>query len=349
MRSNTGAWRRLLRPGCRLIAVVKADAYGHGAVAIARAVLAAGADELAVATAGEGAQLRAAGIAAPILVVGPSAPGDAEAIVGARLRPAIADLATASALAAAAGERPLEVEIEVDTGMRRHGVAAGEFAALLRALRVHRSLRVVSVFTHFAGLDRAALPALQQQWQAFTAAVGEPGGVFARHACNTLATLLLPAAHADAVRIGGGLYGFVPGDLADPGLVPALALKSRVVGVRAAAAGDRVGYGGAHTCARATTLALLPCGYADGLTRAHWNGGDVLLRGGRARIVGHVSMNQMVVDVGDLGAAIGDEVVLLGRQGDERIRAEARAGPSGSAYEVTSLLRTDLPRRYVSG
>lgn len=350
VRTNLARLRARLAPGCRVVAVVKADGYGHGAIAVAQAALTAGADELAVADAREGAVLRAAGIAAPILIVGPSRPGDAARIVAHRLVPAIADLDVAAALARAARGR-LDVEIEVDTGMRRHGVPAADLLAFVRALRVHGRLRVTGVFTHFAGTDAAAAPAMRAQWATFADAVAElraAGHAVRAHACNTLGALLLPEAHADAVRIGGGLYGFDPG-CGDLALQPALTLATHVAGLRPAAAGDPVGYGGLHRCAQATTLALLPCGYADGLSRAHWNGGAVLVGGRRVPIVGHVSMNQMVVDLGDVPAAVGDPVVLLGAQGGERLRPEERAAAGCSAYEVTALLRLDLPRRYRDG
>ncbi len=355
VRANVARLRGRLRRGCAFVAVVKADGYGHGAVAIAQAALTAGAAELAVADVREGAVLRAAGIAAPILVVGPSAPAEAVALVAHRLVPAVADLELAGALAqaaTAAGARaPVAIEIEVDTGMRRHGVPVADLLQFVRALRLHRTLRIAGVFTHFAGTEASAMVELRAQWQAFAAAVAalRATGVDVRaHACNTLGAMLLPEAHADAVRIGGGMYGFDPGR-ADFVLQPALTLASRIVGLRAAARGDRIGYGGAHVCGADTRLGLLPCGYADGLSRAHWNGADVLVRGRRARVVGHVSMNQMVVDLGDIAAALGDEVVLLGSQAGIRLRAEERAAHSCSPYEVTALLRPELVRSYRDG
>jgi alanine racemase len=344
VRHNVAALRARLRRGCDLIAVVKADAYGHGAVEVARATLAAGAAALAVGDAQEGARLRAAGVDAPILIVGPSRAADVESILRHRLVASVADDELARALDARA-TGPVDVQVEVDTGMARHGVPAGAAADFARRLRAFPRLRLAGIYTHFAGVAAAERPALMLQLLLFRAVLQQLGAERPRaHACNTLAACLLPDAHFDAVRIGGGLYGFDPG-VPGIGLRPALALKTTVAGVRHAAAGDRVGYGGTHACAAATTLALLPCGYADGLSRAHWNGAEVLLRGRRVPVVGQVSMNQTVVDVGDAGdVAIGDEVVLLGAQGSERVRAEERVAAGGSVYEVTSLLRSDLPR-----
>jgi alanine racemase len=349
VRQNVRSLRARLRHGCALLAVVKADGYGHGAEAVARAALDAGAAGLAVGDAFEGARLRAAGIDARILIVGPSAPADAPAIVRHRLVASVADLRLAQALAAHGGRGPIDVEVEIDTGMRRHGVLAAGAPEFVRGLRTWPALRLCGFYTHFAGHDAAAVPATRRQFETFLAVLrtlAPAGAAAAAHACNTLAACLLPEAHLDAVRVGGGIYGFDPGV---PGIAlrPALALKTRVAALRAAAAGDRVGYGGVFRCSAATTLALLPCGYADGLPRALWDGAEVLVRGLRARVAGLVSMNQMTVDVGAVpDVAVGDEVVLLGAQGGERVRAEDRVGRGGSPYEVTCLLRPDLLRVY---
>jgi alanine racemase len=347
VRDNLARVRARVGAQCRVVAVVKANAYGHGAIQVAKAALAAGARELAVADCGEGARLREAGIDAPVCILGPSLPEEAATIVGNRLVPTVCDLDLARALDGAA-RGPIAIEVELDTGMRRHGVAHEDALAFVRSLRVHRNLRVRAVFTHFAGLDEEALPDIRQQWERFCAArheLARAGHDLQAHACNSLGADLMPEAHADAVRVGGALYGFDVGS--EPsGLRPAMTLKTRVCAVHGAAPGDRVGYGGIHRVERATTLALLPCGYADGLSRAHWNGGAALVRGVRVPIVGHVSMNQTVLDVGDMEVAPGDEVVLLGEQGGRRIRAEERAAAGCSAYEVTALLRADLPRRY---
>lgn len=349
VRHNVALLRSRLRAGCDVVAVVKADGYGHGAVQIARAVTAAGVHTLAVANAEEGAELREAGIQSRILVVGPSLPRDVDALLQHRLEPSVADPELAAALQARA-TGPIDIQVEVDTGMSRHGVSAGSAAAFVRGLRVHPHLRVAGIYTHFAGLDAAARPALMLQLLVFRAALQQLGEERPMvHACNTLAACLLPEAHFDAVRLGGGLYGFDPG-VPCPGLRPVLALKTVVAGVRPINIGESVGYGASWRASKATTLALLPCGYADGLARANWNDAEVLVRGKRARVVGHVSMNQMVVDVGaQEGIALGDEVVLLGAQGTERVRAEDRVLPGGSAYEITSLLRSDLPRLYRGG
>lgn len=354
---NVRACRRLLPAGCRLVAVVKANAYGHGMVRVARTALLHGADELAVANVHEGAQLRAGGCTAPILIAGPTAPSEAGLVVQHGLMPSLGCAELARALAAAT-RRYLPVHVEIDTGMSRHGVPIAELPAFVQRLHERGRLTIAGVYTHFAatGTGAADRDAMLRQLAAFTRAVD---GVRAlrgvrRHACNTLGALLLPDAHLDAVRIGGGLYGFDPfHGSASPGPValrPALALKGRLVGLRDVPIGAAVGYGGTFVTTRPSRLGLLPLGYADGLTRELWNGAAVLVRGVRAPIVGVVSMNQTVVDVTCVaGAMLGDEVVLLGAQGAERVRAEERVGPGGSAYEVTTLLRSSLPRRCLGG
>jgi alanine racemase len=353
VRHNVEQLRRQLAPACELIAVVKSNAYGHGLPAIARTALAAGAARLAVGSVAEGLALRAANVGAPILIAGPTMPEQAATAVAHDLTVSVASLPLADAVAAAA-RRPVDVEVEIDTGMRRHGVPVAEAAAFLRELAARSKLQLGGVYTHFAALTPAQLPALRAQLRSFRRALANlrlHGDRPRLHACNTLAALLLPAAHFDGVRIGGGLYGFDPLRGRGPvALRPALTLKCRLASVRSARSGDAVGYGGAHVCRGASRLGLLPLGYADGLSRALWSGAEVLVRGRRARIVGLVSMNLTVVDVSAVpDAAVGDEVVLLGRQGDDCIAAEDRVPVGGSVYEVTALLRSDLPRVYTGG
>jgi alanine racemase len=360
---NVRAWRSALPLTSRLLAVVKSDGYGHGMLRVARTALQSGADELVVACVQEGAVLRAAGITAPILIAGPVGPDEAPAVVQHGLVASLGSLELASALAKAT-RRYLPVHIEVDTGMTRHGVAPSELASFVHALEQRGRLAIAGVFTHFAGLGAGDLELMQRQLQRFTSvvdAVQSLRGV-RRHACNTLGAMMLPEAALDAVRIGGGLYGFDPrrselGAMANPAmgnpamanvaLRPALELKAQVVGLRLAQVGDCIGYGGTFVCQRPTRLALIPIGYGDGLSRELWRDAEVLVRGRRAPIVGAVSMNQIVVDVTDLPPVVfGEEVVLLGKMGNEQVWAEDRVPPGGCAYEVTSLLQARLPRVY---
>ena len=360
---NVRAWREAFPKSSRLLAVVKSDGYGHGMLRVARTALQAGADELVVACVQEGAALRAAGITAQILIAGPVGPDEAPAVVQHGLIASLGSLELANALAKAT-RRYLPVHIEVDTGMTRHGVAPAELLAFVRSLEQRGRLAIAGVYTHFAGLGAEDLEGMRRQLQVFTSAVDGVRSLrgVRRHACNTLGAMMLPEASLDAVRIGGGLYGFDPrrgqqrphadGMASTVGMAalrlrPALQLKAQVVGLREAAVGDRIGYGGTFVCQRATRLALLPIGYGDGLARELWRDAEVLIRGRRAPIVGAISMNQIVVDVTDLPAVVfGEEVVLIGAMGDDQVWAEDRVPPGGSAYEVTSLLQARLPRVY---
>lgn len=354
---NVDSLVRQLRPGCRLVAVVKGDAYGHGMVPVARTVLGAGAAALAVANAEEGVALRAAGIRAETMIIGPSLPDEVPLIVEHGLVPAIADVALAEALdrevtrAVRFGARrtgACRVQVEVDTGLRRHGVPAMEAPALVRRIRALPGLSLCGVYTHFCAIrpEHAGLASAQRDiFAEVLRSLRDDGLREPVHACNTLSSALLPDAHFDALRIGGGLHG-LGATARELGLEPTLTLRSRVAMVRRVQRGDLVGYGGTHVCERDTVLAVLPCGYADGLTRATWTGRDVLVHGCRVPIVGLVSMNQTIVDVGGVPGPVqpGDEVVLLGAQGGERVRAEERVAPGGSSYEVTTLLSGTLPR-----
>lgn len=362
---NVRVLRAALPEQSRLIAVVKSDGYGHGMLRVARTALQNGAVELAVANVQEGAALRAAGIRAPILIAGPTAIEDAPAVVQHGLVASIGCLELASALARAT-RRFLPVQIEVDSGMTRHGVAPSELGSFVSELESRGRLAIAGVYTHFAGVTRSHREQMERQLATFVAAVDSVRSLrgVRRHASNSLGALLLPGADLDAVRIGGAMYGIDP--LRTPGssdgqatsaevggerdhvrsqLRPAIALKAHVVGLRDAAVGDRVGYGGSHVCQRPTRLALLPIGYGEGLARDLWASAEVLVRGRRAPIVGRISMNQTVVDVTDLPEIVfGEEVVLLGEMGDQRIRPEDLAGETGCAYEVTSLLPARLSR-----
>ncbi len=360
--ANVDRLRARLPQRARLIAVVKGDAYGHSLVDVARTVLASGVDTLAVANVEEGARLRAAGIDATTHLIGPSLPHEIPELLEHRLVPALAEEGFAIDLDRAAQRHPhcgplgrgrdgpFPVQIEVDSGLRRHGIDADHARALVARVRQLPALRLTGVYTHFAAItpDHEALAQGQAEVFADVLRTLREDGLDAEiHACNTLSSTLVPDAWFDAMRIGGGLHG-LGATARRLGLEPTLTLRTRVALVRQVRAGDRVGYGGTHVCATDTTLAVLPCGYADGLSRTTWTGREVLIQGRRARIVGLVSMNQMIVDVGALPEPVwpGDEVVLLGPQGDERVRAEEQVPVGGSSYEVTTLLSAAIPRRH---
>jgi alanine racemase len=342
-----------------LCAVVKADGYGHGAVEVSRAALAAGATWLAVALVEEGVVLREAGIEAPILLLS-EAPADAvPAAVAAGLRPTaysrrgVADLAAA---ARAAGAAPVRVHLKVDTGMHRVGCPPSEVVALADAVAAEPSLRLDAVWTHLAVADEPGHPFTAEQLSRFdsvVAACDEAGHhPNLRHAANSAGAIEQPAARYDLVRCGISVYGIAP-SAALAGRVdlrPAMAIKSQVTQVKTVAAGDGISYGLRHRFDKDSAVATVPIGYADGLPRRlSAVGGEVLIGGCRRRIAGTVTMDMITVDCGDdATVAPGDEVVLIGEQGGERIGAEDWADRLDTiAYEVVAGVGPRVPRRVV--
>jgi alanine racemase len=353
---NVGVLRDAVAPA-EVWAVVKADGYGHGAVPVARAALAAGAAGLCVALVQEGAALRDAGIDAPILVLSEQPPNELAALVSNGL---IATTYTAEgidALAAAAARRwRYPVHVKVDTGMHRVGCRPEEAVEVARRLVGRAELGLAGVFTHLAVADEPHDPYTAEQLARFDEVLGglaeagiRPGLV---HAANSAGGLAHPAARRALVRAGIAVYGHPPGPgvahLAR-GLRPALSLRGRVSFVQRRAAGERISYGLRHRFERDTVVATVPVGYADGVPRRLFAaGGEVLVGGSRCPIVGVVTMDQLMVDCGpDATVAVGDEVVLLGRQGDEEVTATEWAERLGTiAYEITCGIGARVPRVY---
>lgn len=333
---NVGVLRRAAAPAA-VWAVVKADAYGHGAVPVARAAVAAGAIGLCVALAEEGAQLRRAGIDVPVLVLSEQPDEQLPSAVAARLDHTVYRAATVDRLVPLAADGPIPVHVKVDTGMQRVGADPAHALDVVDAvLAAQPALRLAGICTHLAVADEPAHPMNQVQLDRFDAVVeqvadrvaaagGDPGALLV-HAANSAGALAHPAARRSLVRAGIAVYGISPGagvdDLATE-LRPAMRLVARVSLVKRVRAGSGISYGLRHTFERDTTVATVPIGYADGVPRRlAATGGEVLVGGRRCPIVGVVTMDQLMIDVGELPVAIGDEVVLLGRQGDDEVRAE---------------------------
>jgi len=339
--------------GAALMAVVKANAYGHGAVAVARAVLSAGADRLGVICVDEGEQLRRAGITAPILVMGHTPATDAARLVDLGLTGTVGSRETAEALAGAAAQRGacLAIHLKVDTGLNRYGLTPAEALALGGWLRDAPSLEVEGVFSHFASADEADKGYTLDQYARFRQVSEGLSWVPVRHVSNTAALLDMPDLSLEMVRPGLGIYGLYPsGEVRrDLGLVPVLSLKSRVVRLTPLASGDSVSYGRTWRAARPSLVGLVMCGYADGLPRSLSNRGSVLVRGQRAPIAGRICMDMCMVDVTDVAdVAAGDEVVLIGRQGEEKITADEVAGLAGTiSYEILCAISARVPRLYL--
>lgn len=354
---NQRASRPPIRPA-RIIAVIKANAYGHGALPLARALEEAGAEWLAVADIEEGLHLRAGGIRARILVFGALSVSDLAGVFEADLTPTVASPSAGRALQAAAQDRGVRIRyhVKIDTGMHRLGFRQENLPWTLPPLLASPNLELEAAYTHFGTADEPEHPLFDAQRAAFDAAwqtVHDLGGTPQfRHAANSAALLRDSRVWYDFVRPGLLLYGVVPPPLASTlPLAPVMSLTSRVVAVKGVRAGEAVGYGGRFVADRPTSLAIVPAGYADGLDRRLEGRGHVVIRGRRAPIVGAVSMDMLTVDVTDIGAVNpGDEVVLLGSQG-EGILAALGAREMASAigtipYEVLCRLGARVERVY---
>lgn len=362
VRHNAGLLKRVVGNASLLCAVVKADAYGHGAVPVAQAALAGGASWLGVAVVEEGVELRRAGITAPVLVLSEPPPEAMAEAVAHELIPTVysaSGIAAADA-AAADGGRTVSVHLKVDTGMHRVGADPDEILPLAKAVSGTRNLILGSVWTHFAvaeGVteeDRAFTLAQTRLYDEVLASLAAAGiEVPLRHAANSAGALAHSGSRYDMVRCGIAIYGELPApELAGvlpPGtsLRPVMSLKARVSFVRRLRAGDRPSYGRKRPLAEDSVVAVVPIGYADGVPRAWFDRLGTVLVGGQPRhLAGTVTMDQIVVDCGPRGTvAVGDEVVLIGRQGSATLGASDWATALGTiSYEVLCGIGPRVPR-----
>jgi alanine racemase len=345
---------RLLKPeGAELMAVVKADAYGHGDVPVARAALEAGADWIGVALVEEGLGLRGAGIDAAILVLSEFPPGSERAGLAAGLTPSVYTDAGLARLTQASQGREIGVHVKVDTGMHRVGIYPPEATTGFVDRVAAAGLRLEALWTHFASSTEDEKTTLLQL-ETFLAVVEDVGAAGHRpgllHAANSGATILYPQTHLDLVRPGIAIYGVAPGGGAgaDLGLRPALTWRSVVTMTRRLPAGEAVSYGHRYRLERDANIATVPVGYADGYPRLLSSRADVLIRGQRCRVAGSVTMDQLIVDCRELTVEAGDDVVLLGRQGRQAVSAEELAGLAETiGYEIISGIGDRVPREYV--
>ena len=354
--ANARALKQLVA-GVKLMAVVKANGYGHGASVVAEAALEGGADWLGVYTVEEGIVLRQAGITAPVLVFGPFGSGEAADVWRSRLTPTVTSLAAADALQRVApnGET-LPFHLKIDTGLARAGLSTEDAVPFMRALRQFSALWAQGLYTHFASADDLSPEPTRSQLRLFlqTADRLEAAGhsFVLKHAANSAATLCLPEARLDMVRTGISIYGYYPSQQVDKTVAvrPALSLLSAICRVHLVPAGAGVGYGHEFRGRRPTKIALVPVGYGDGLPRAFGLGcGLALVRGRAAPVVGRVSMDQITLDVTDVpGVEVGDPVTLIGAQGDIRQTADDVARQAGTiSYEILAGLLPRVPRVYV--
>jgi alanine racemase len=345
---------RLLRQRANIpvIAVVKADAYGHGAVPVARRLAEEGVGMFAVAIAEEGVELRRAGVAGEILLLNYSDAADVALYRAYGLTPTLYDLAQAADFARAVKTltSPLPVHIKLDTGMGRLGIQAEDVGAFAAILRAAPGLAVRGVFAQLSSAEKPDSPAtpgeirgLSDALSSLRAAGLEPGLV---HLANSAGVLAHPESHFDAVRPGLALYGVLPSEsLGEEGLEPAMSLETRVMAVRRVASGTPLGYGGSFVTERPSTIAVLPIGYHDGLRRSFSGRVSVLLRGKEAPIVGSVSMDLTLVDATGCGASPGERVVCLGADAGRRVAAWDLARAAGTIpYEILCGIGSRVPR-----
>lgn len=350
-----------LRPGVQAMAVVKADGYGHGALEVARAALGAGATWLGLAMLDEALALRRAGIDAPMLVLGHTPPDSVADAVAAGISLTVyqEDVLAAVAAAGRRASRPGRVHVKVDTGMGRIGVFPEEAVAFCRRAADLPGVLLEGVFSHFAAADSADKSYTRQQFDQFRAVLDALAArgltVPLRHAANSAATMDLPETHLDLVRAGIAVYGLQPSDEVEHPLplTPAMTWKTRVVHVKRVARGNCISYGCTYQTRADSVVATLPVGYADGYSRSWSNRGYVLVAGRRVPVVGRVCMDQLMVDVTELAedgieVRVGDEAVLMGRQGEESLTADELAAGLGTiSYEIICLVGKRVPRLYL--
>ena len=355
----------------QFMAVVKANAYGHGALPVAKRALQSGADWLGVARLDEALALRSAGIEAPILVFGHTSPERADELADNDVRPTVYTVDTAGKLSRRVSARGLRirVHIKIDSGMGRLGILPDAFrpgappdapptqaAADIAQIWALPGLAVEGIYTHFASADDADKTSARKQLSIFSAlltALKKKGlSIPLCHAANSAAIIDLPEAHLDMVRAGISLYGLAPSaevGTQTVGLKPAMSLKARIVHLKQVPAGFAVSYGSTYRTAAPTTIATVPVGYADGYSRNLSNRGHMLVRGIRAPIAGRVCMDQTMLDVGHIaGVEVGDEVVVFGSQNGTGLPADELAELLGTInYEIVSAVMERVPRVYV--
>lgn len=365
IQNNARRLKEIIGAGAELMAMVKANAYGHGAVETARAALRGGATWLGVYSAGEGVELRQAGIHAPILVVGPTPAEWAPTALAYDLTLTLSSREYAAPLAAVArrlGTRA-RLHVKIDTGMTRLGLSASTAADEIRTLAQDEALEIEGLYTHFAVADEPHARGItnwgtnytRRQLEVFLRVADElaRAGITIRyrHVANSAGCIHFPEARLNLARSGILLYGLHPSrEVPRPaGFEPALAFKTRLALVRDTPPGTFVSYGATFETTRRARIGVLMTGYADGFRRGPQNYGEVLVRGKRAPVVGRVCMDQAMIDVTDIpDAQAGDEVVLIGKQGKDEISAEEVAARLGTNnYEVVTTISPRVPRRYL--
>jgi alanine racemase len=356
---NIRGFQQAVGKNAEVMAVVKANAYGHGVLQVAQTALAAGVTRLAIAIVEEGVSLRKAGILVPILILGVTPPSQADVAVKYSLTATVSSMVEAEAFSRAAvvQGKPVRLHLKIDTGMGRLGVAPDEAVGLAQAIALLPLVELEGVFTHFACADEICNPLNTKQEEQFSAVVRALRGAglaVKAHAANTATILTRPAMHWDIVRVGIGMYGYYPSEEvreAYPGLLrPVLSLVSRLSFVKEVPAGTSLSYGATFTTRTCSRVGTVPIGYADGLSRRLSNSGHMIVRGVKVPIVGRICMDQCMVLLDEVpDADVGDDVVIYGHQGSARVSVDEVADQLGTiSYEILCAINQRVPRVYTS-
>jgi alanine racemase len=351
IKHNIAEIKKLLAPASKYMAVVKANAYGHGAPAVARAAVEAGADYLGVANVKEALELREAGVLAPILILTESPTSSADEVIQHDLTQTIYSFSEAKALSDEAVKRRknVKVHVKVDTGMGRVGVLPSEAVAFITKISSLPALTVEGVFTHFAKAEDPDDTFTADQFGKFQQIVARLPQIPIKHSANSAATLFHKETHLDLVRVGLMMYGLYPQGNSRRliNLQPALAFKSRVTYLKKVPAGTPLSYGSTYVTPTETTIVTIPVGYADGYSRRLSNRGQVMIRGKRYPVVGRISMDLTLVNVGDNKVEMGDDVILIGSQNGQGISTDEIAVLEDTiSYEVVCSIGKRVPRVY---
>lgn len=357
---NLGSCKNFIGSGLKYMAVVKADAYGHGAVECSRKLQAEGIDWLGVALPEEGAELRQGGIIVPILVLGGFWAGQEDSILDNRLTPVIYQLKQAELLNKSAVERCItaNIHVKVDTGMGRIGVRFDEIGEFVEGLKAFHNLNVEGVMSHFAVADDLSendFTHLQQSRLDESVAVFKKNGFDPAlvDMANSPGAVAHPESRGNMVRLGGVLYGLggdvLPKQIAIPMLKPVLALYTQITHIKHVKAGESLGYGRTFVTQRESIIATLPIGYHDGYSRSLSNRGRVIVNGIFAPVVGRISMDWTIIDITDVpGAAVGDNVIVIGSNGELQIKAEDLSAELGTiSYEITCGINRRVGKKFL--
>ncbi|MCG2705942.1 MAG: alanine racemase [Candidatus Omnitrophica bacterium] len=352
LRYNLNQIKRLLAPKTKVLVSVKADAYGHGLIPVAKRLVSQGVDYLGVASIDEGIRLRQEKINLPILVLGMVLKKDLGALFKYNLTPTICTEDIALALNKIAGSRgkSINIHIKIDTGMGRLGVLCEEAPGFIKKLHCLRFINIQGVFTHLACADinkKFTLYQLRMFRNLISRLSSEGIHIPLVHTANSLGVVNYRMSHFNMIRPGLVIYGLYPQENLGIRLKPVLSLKTKIVYFKRVPCGFGISYGHTYVTRSKATIVTLPIGYGDGYPRNLSNKAEVLIRGRRFRISGRVCMDQIMVDVKDLAVKIGDEVVLIGSQGKDKITVEELANLSGTIpYEIVCGLGNRLPRIY---